>query len=102
MSHSTIINANENRVSSWLTRGDRADNESYALFIPVADALIAKHATQPWKNSPGDWWYQRMQFAICCKLSQPNRTRESTMNTIALFLECHLINLYNDPEFKDL
>jgi hypothetical protein len=102
MNYSDIVNANDNPVSSWVNRGDRSDNENYAQFIPVANKLIAKHSTFLWKNLPDDWWYQRMQFGICCKLSQPNRTRKSTIETLSLFLGCHPINLYNDPEFNNL
>ena len=89
------VNHNDNFSSSWLVRDGRTRNADYARHIPLANWLIKNHCKMWWKTQPQTSEYQYVQFAICCQLCHP-QTKELTLKTIAMFLECNPIALIND------
>ena len=95
----TIVNVNDNHRSSWLHKGNWADNQVYAKHIPLASRLIASsHCAAWWKNHPETWDYNYAQFGICNQLSYPN-SKMLLVGTIALYLGCSPVALLNDPDF---
>lgn len=92
-----LVNANDNFVYSWLARKDPTEKELYAKHIPLAARLIAsRHCTQWWKNHPESVDYQSAQRGICGKLVYPCISREWTLRSIAIYLECNPLALTSD------
>jgi len=94
----TVVNVNDNHLSSWLHKGDWASNQVYAKHIPLASRLIASsHCKKWWKNHPECWDYNYAQYGICCQLNYP-KPKMLAVGSIALYLGCNSVALLNDPE----
>jgi hypothetical protein len=94
------VNQNDNHISSWLWKGDRQANQHYAVYIPLADAIIRNHCTLWYKTQPQTSEYQHMQMNICSLLycGRECYGSDGTLQLIASVIECrNSLSIVNDP-----
>lgn len=94
-----IVNANDNLLLSWLD--DQENRIRLGQFVPWANLLIEKYATDWWKNYYTSAEYQAAHSGICYTLGSASIRKEFTYHGIARELECSPVTLSNDPEVRE-
>lgn len=98
-----IVNANKNDPIRAIWYNKDIDpftgivNEKLIYLAPTAAKIIQKHGTQFWKNLPDHSSYAWAEFIIAQAINDTT-DRNHKIQTIAVFIECSPLSLYNDPE----